>query len=85
MKAGLVIYSFVVLSSYLSFVSLRRAYIFFTFKAICGNSLRGGDIGVGEEANIFLLGLFEDGAMGVLEGSNMKGVTSGRGEGVRLL
>ena len=43
------------------------------------------DRGVGKEANIFLLGLFEDGAMGVLEGSNMKGVTSGRGEGVRLL
>ena len=42
MKAGLVIYSFVVLSSYLSFVSLRRAYIFFTFKAICVKSLRGG-------------------------------------------
>ena len=43
------------------------------------------DIEVGEEANIFLSGLFEDGAMGVLEGSNMKGVTSRRGEGVRLL
>ena len=38
-----------------------------------------------ESENIFLLGLFEDRAMGVLEGSNMKGVTSRRGEGVRLL
>ena len=57
---------------------------FFTFKAICVNSLRGGWL-IKESENIFLVGIFEDGAMGVLEGSNMKGVTSRRGEGVRLL
>ena len=61
-----------------TYFSHSRRYVWRAWEGVA-------DIGVGEEANIFLLGLFEDGAMGVLEGSNMKGVTSGRGEGVRLL
>ena len=53
---------------------------------MCEQLERGWLIKESEKKPIYFnWNFFDDGARGVLEGSNMKGVTSRRGEGVRLL